>query len=469
MLIAAGAIAEDEYVAAFAKRHGIPFEPLSHRTRAECPVSDAQLIEAAVTGLLPLTVDDDLAFVVVPRLVDSRRLAAALAAPTELTRRIRVTSLPRLQRFVAHHAAREIGHRAERALHEVRPELSARGKMLPILTLTVLALLIAIGGWAAPYATLMASEIALAALFLAWSGLRIFGLCSERLMRRRRRTIRDDLLPTYTVIVPLYREAAALSGLIAALQRLDYPVEKLDIKLVVEADDRQTREALARLHLGASFEVVIAPRSGPRTKPKALNAALPFARGSFIAIYDAEDRPEPDQLRVALEAFSAGDERLACVQARLTIDNTADSWLARLFTAEYAGLFDVFLPGLAAWRLPLPLGGSSNHFRASVLRAVGALGSIQCHRGCRSRHAACAFRLPHDGHPVHHLRGGAGALSAVDQAAHALVQRLAADLAGAHACTTAAVSRTGLAGLCRVPAGGRRHGAGRADSFAVRG
>jgi cellulose synthase/poly-beta-1,6-N-acetylglucosamine synthase-like glycosyltransferase len=157
-----------------------------------------------------------------------------------------------------------------------------------------------------------------------------------------------------------------------ALRRLEYPIEKLDIKLVVEADDRQTHEAIARLRLGASFEVVIAPRSGPRTKPKALNAALPFARGSFIAIYDAEDRPEPGQLRGALEAFAAGDERLACVQARLTIDNTADSWLARLFTAEYAGLFDVFLPGLAAWRLPLPLGGSSNHFRASVLRAVGA-------------------------------------------------------------------------------------------------
>jgi cellulose synthase/poly-beta-1,6-N-acetylglucosamine synthase-like glycosyltransferase len=157
-----------------------------------------------------------------------------------------------------------------------------------------------------------------------------------------------------------------------ALRRLEYPIEKLDIKLVVEADDRQTHEAIARLRLGASFEVVIAPRSGPRTKPKALNAALPFARGSFIAIYDAEDRPEPGQLRGALEAFAAGDERLACVQARLTIDNTADSWLARLFTAEYAGLFDVFLPGLAAWRLSLPLGGSSNHFRASVLRAVGA-------------------------------------------------------------------------------------------------
>jgi glycosyltransferase XagB len=149
-------------------------------------------------------------------------------------------------------------------------------------------------------------------------------------------------------------------------------VEKLDIKLVLEADDQETRQAITAMGLGPPFQIIIAPAGGPRTKPKALNAALPFARGSFIAVYDAEDHPEPNQLRLALEAFVAGDARLACVQARLTIDNSRDSWLSRLFTAEYAGLFDVFLPGLAAWRLPLPLGGSSNHFRTAVLRQSGA-------------------------------------------------------------------------------------------------
>jgi cellulose synthase/poly-beta-1,6-N-acetylglucosamine synthase-like glycosyltransferase len=124
--------------------------------------------------------------------------------------------------------------------------------------------------------------------------------------------------------------------------------------------------------LTAPFEIITAPDIGPRTKPKALNAALPFVRGSFVAVYDAEDRPEPDQLRLALEAFLAADHRLACVQGRLTIDNTSDSWLAHLFTAEFAGLFDVFLPGLAKWRLPLPLGGSSNHFRTAALNKACA-------------------------------------------------------------------------------------------------
>jgi len=117
--------------------------------------------------------------------------------------------------------------------------------------------------------------------------------------------------------------------------------------------------------------VIVVPDAGPRTKPKALNVALPFAYGTFTVVYDAEDRPEPDQLRRALQAFRDGDETLACVQARLSIDNTADGWLAGMFTADYAAQFDVFLPGLARLRLPLPLGGSSNHFHTATLRAAG--------------------------------------------------------------------------------------------------
>jgi cellulose synthase/poly-beta-1,6-N-acetylglucosamine synthase-like glycosyltransferase len=141
--------------------------------------------------------------------------------------------------------------------------------------------------------------------------------------------------------------------------------------VAVEADDGETRTAIAARKSRIPLTVIPVPASGPRTKPKALNVALPFARGTFTVIYDAEDRPEADQLRGALRAFRAGGKRLACVQARLCIDNTADSWLARLFTAEYAGQFDVFLLGIAALGLPLPLGGSSNHFRTASLREIG--------------------------------------------------------------------------------------------------
>ncbi len=129
---------------------------------------------------------------------------------------------------------------------------------------------------------------------------------------------------------------------------------------------------LRRMRLPPWFEVVVAPAVGPRTKPKALNAALAFARGSYVGVYDAEDVPAPDQLHRALAAFHAAGPAVACVQARLTIENAGDSWISRHFAAEYAGQFDVLLPALAGLGLPILLGGTSNHFRRDVLEALGA-------------------------------------------------------------------------------------------------
>jgi glycosyltransferase XagB len=116
--------------------------------------------------------------------------------------------------------------------------------------------------------------------------------------------------------------------------------------------------------------VIVAPAGLPRTKPRALNIALPLARGAFTVVYDAEDIPDPDQLRMAVAMFAGSTPRVACLQARLVIDNTADSWVARLFAVEYATLFDVINPGLAALDCPVPLGGTSNHFRTSALRNI---------------------------------------------------------------------------------------------------
>jgi len=177
-------------------------------------------------------------------------------------------------------------------------------------------------------------------------------------------------LPLYTVLVPLYQEANVLPSLIASLNALDYPPEKLDIKLVVEADDAETRRALKALDLPSCFHTVVVPPSNPRTKPKACNYALRFARGEFTVIFDAEDRPEVDQLRKAVAGFRANPENISCLQARLNFYNRNENWLTRLFTLDYALWFDFLLPGLDALRVPMPLGGTSNHFRTSVLRAI---------------------------------------------------------------------------------------------------
>lgn len=177
----------------------------------------------------------------------------------------------------------------------------------------------------------------------------------------------DTSLPIYSVIVALYEEAAALPGLVRALERLDYPAAKLDVILVLESDDRATIEALERIGLPGYMRALIVPAADPRTKPKALNFALQSARGSFVVIYDAEDVPEPGQLRAALEAFLRAPPELYCLQARLGIHNPYDSWLSRQFAIEYSALFDALLPALARLGLPVPLGGTSNHFRRAAL------------------------------------------------------------------------------------------------------
>lgn len=182
----------------------------------------------------------------------------------------------------------------------------------------------------------------------------------------------DADLPVYTVLVPMYREAKVLPLLFDALRKLDYPASKLEVKLVLEEDDKETIEAAKALRPPGSFEIVRVPPSEPRTKPKACNYALFFARGEFVTVYDAEDQPEPDQLKKAVLAFRRGGDRLACVQGRLNYFNRSENWLTRMFTLEYSQWFDFLLPGLDKLRMPIPLGGTSNHFRLSVLRQVRA-------------------------------------------------------------------------------------------------
>ena len=182
----------------------------------------------------------------------------------------------------------------------------------------------------------------------------------------------DAELPVCTVIVPVFREARVLPLLFQALRNIDYPASKLEVKLVLEEDDRETIAAAEALKPPGTFEIVRVPASQPRTKPKACNYALLFARGEFVTIYDAEDQPEPDQLKKAVIAFRRGGPKLACVQARLNYFNRTENWLTRMFTLEYSQWFDFLLPGLHKLKMPIPLGGTSNHFRLAVLRRVRA-------------------------------------------------------------------------------------------------
>jgi len=180
----------------------------------------------------------------------------------------------------------------------------------------------------------------------------------------------DAELPVYSVLIPLRNEAGMVRQLFAAMSALDYPAARLDIKFVVEAQSAATVAAVRRQLGDPRFSLVAVPDAAPRTKPKALDFALPLCRGEHVVVFDAEDRPEPDQLWKAALRFRETPD-IVCLQAPLVIDNGADNPLAALFAGEYASLFAVLLPALTRWRWPVPLGGTSNHFRIDALRRLG--------------------------------------------------------------------------------------------------
>lgn len=181
-------------------------------------------------------------------------------------------------------------------------------------------------------------------------------------------SIKDKNLPIYSILVPLYKEANVLPEFIHSMDKLDYPKNKLDILLLLEEDDKESIKKAKELDLPAHYRTIIVPHSYPKTKPKACNYGLAFVKGEYVVIYDAEDKPEPLQLKKAYLALSTSSDKIGCVQAKLNYFNSGDNLLTRFFTAEYSLWFDVILPGLQSIKTTIPLGGTSNHFKTQLLR-----------------------------------------------------------------------------------------------------
>ncbi|MGB9643230.1 MAG: glycosyltransferase family 2 protein [Candidatus Ratteibacteria bacterium] len=182
----------------------------------------------------------------------------------------------------------------------------------------------------------------------------------------------ENSLPVYTILLPVFRETNILSQLITAINQIDYPQDKLDVKLLVEQTDQTMQEALSKMKIPYFFDIVIVPDSFPRTKPKACNIGLSRATGEYLVIYDAEDIPDADQLKKSVIAFRRiDDQSIACLQAKLNYYNPRQNLITRWFTSEYSMWFDLYLPGLDGLNAPIPLGGTSNHFKTEYLKKVG--------------------------------------------------------------------------------------------------
>jgi cellulose synthase/poly-beta-1,6-N-acetylglucosamine synthase-like glycosyltransferase len=371
-----------DYFQALAATHGLPLLDLRQDPPDPALLDPALAASYAQQGVIPWRrVEDGTVIVAVSRLAPQ---AAELARSWHGAGiRFGVATARDISRAAQEAFRDTFSHRAVHGLAERDPTMSARQVLTPpqAIGLSVAGLTVLAGLALAPGATLLALSAIMGFFYLGnllFRGVLVLAgagrgwQAEDRALAEAAARLTEAELPSVSILVPMFREPEVLPILVHALRQLDYPAAKLDIKIVLEEGDAATIEAAQSLDLEGVFEIVVVPPSRPQTKPKACNYALQFARGEMLVVYDAEDKPEPDQLRKVVAAFRRGGPDLACVQCRLNYYNARENWLTRMFTLDYSLWFDLMLPGLERLGAPIPLGGTSNHFRTQVLRDLHA-------------------------------------------------------------------------------------------------
>lgn len=379
ILVLGGALEEHALLRVLAEKQRLPTVDLSEFDPIKAPVDAIPEPLARRLQCVPIAIDDRYLFVAVPDAPD-RSLVEELEEHTHLEVRPFLAPASEIEALLRRIHGAEYSRVARFDLLERFPESSAH-KVLSSGQkgfLIAAALVAAVGAilYFIPTAIVIFAVASIA--YTANSGYKLitgyaaldhryeFDATPEELAQLDVRT-----LPVYTVLVPLFREAAVLNQLVNSIESLDYPRRKLDVRLLCEEDDAETIEAIRALNLPPHFEQIIVPKSDPQTKPKACNYGLVGAKGKYVVIYDAEDRPEPDQLKKAVVMFERAEDSVVCIQAKLNFFNQDTNLLTRWFSLEYATLYDLILPGLDARNDPIPLGGTSNHIRLDRLVEVG--------------------------------------------------------------------------------------------------
>lgn len=380
ILVHAGLLDEDELAGALAAQLRLPLVDVA---RYEPDRAALRLVPEAVARrhrFVPLAVSDHVLYVAATELL-SADAVAELHRHTSLPLRVVIGSARAIEDLFARaYQAQRIEIATTELLNRIPEESAYRTLVRP----QKLGLVAVVLGFAAlllryPIDTIIGFNIASIVFYTAVS-LYKFRLIYSALEHQLELPISSEELaqlderdlPVYSILVPLYHETAVADRIVRALDRLDYPRTKLDIKLIVEEDDLETQRILQSADLPPHFKLVVVPDRLPKTKPKACNYGLLLAEGRYVVIYDAEDRPEPDQLKKIVIAFSKAEDRIACVQCKLNYYNYSQNVLTRWFTTEYANWFDLLMPGLDAADDPIPLGGTSNHFIRERLIELGA-------------------------------------------------------------------------------------------------
>lgn len=376
-LMASGLVDEEELCHGIATELGLPLVARISPERLVLRERDGATVLRATRGASHAMLresGDRLAVLLSPARLELADMARLVADRPRLLDRIRVVVPSALRAAVIARTSRQLLGDATDRLHLDRPRYSAKTVLTGRQGVLLGALLVAVPVaflFNAPAAWL-GLHIVFSLFFLACVALRMAVLPSARPPRLAHLAPYDQArLPVYSILVPLYREAQIVPQLLAGLSRLNWPRSKLEIKLICEAEDSDTLSALRVLRLHPCVEIIEVPPGEPRTKPRALSYALPMCSGELVTLFDAEDRPHPDQLLEAWQRFRECEDDVACLQAPLVVTNQSRGWLALMFAFEYSALFRGILPWLARRRLVLPLGGTSNHFLRARLEEVG--------------------------------------------------------------------------------------------------
>jgi len=380
ILVAHGSIDEDVLVAALSEMYQMQRVGLSDFTpdlevARRLPERLAQRLQA-----IPVAATEELVLLAVARPLDPEQtidVESALGSPF----RQLLANRTELDQLIQHVHSAHYVEVSTVSLMETQPEDSAHvvftsGQKGLAICVGILVLLCGVV-W--PMQTLIGVVASCSLLYLLVSAYK-FQLTFRALGTHLETEVSDEeiaalderTLPMYTILVPLYKEAGIVRRLVSGINDLDYPRTRLDVKLLCEEDDTETIEMIRSLNLPPHFHLVVVPDALPKTKPKACNYGLQLSTGAFCVIFDAEDRPEPDQLKKAYLAFQRVAGNVACVQAKLNHFNQDQNLLTAWFANEYSMHFELVLPAMGASSAPIPLGGTSNHFITSVLRELGA-------------------------------------------------------------------------------------------------
>ncbi|HVA19593.1 MAG TPA: glycosyltransferase, partial [Solirubrobacteraceae bacterium] len=329
LLVHDGLLQEQELLDVVADQLELPRVDLSGLDPQALPLEQIPEPVSRLLRVVPIGIDEHTLYLATPDLLDEHALAT-LREHTDRELRIFLAEPNAIDELLARAHREAYSNTATLELLERYPEECANrvlsgGQRTVIITmaLVLIAALVVF-----PIDTLIAL-VAISSVWYMLASLYKLKLTYSALGHEYEVQITDEEvaalnerdLPVYSILVPLYKEAEVVSRLVDGISKLDYPKTRLDVRLLCEEDDPDTIGAIRALALPPHFKLIIVPHSEPKTKPKACNYGLLQAEGEIVVIYDAEDCPDPDQLKKAVLAFQKADPRVTCVQARLNYFN----------------------------------------------------------------------------------------------------------------------------------------------------